>query len=782
MQTPSNPCPRCGSSIPADAPGGICPACALLGVADFSPPEQNAGAKMPTLEEVAAAFPELEVLEIIGRGGMGIVFKARQPRLDRFVALKILPPVLAAQPGFAERFTREARALARLAHPHIVAVYDFGERAGFYHLVMEYVNGVNLRHAMRAGMTPEQALALVPRVCEALQFAHDRGVLHRDIKPENILLDTAGTPKVADFGIAKFADEPTAASGLTGTGAQLGTAAYMAPEQIERPSTVDHRADIYSLGVVLYEMLTGELPLGRFAAPSATAQVGQGVDDVVLRALEKERERRQQSATQMRTEVEHVSRRQPPRPGAVTPPPLPPDDEQADGLALRIFIALTSLSAVGIPVSAMLGWNAPTPIHMVALTIVFGTLTGLARTFAPEPSRGASNALTLRRTAREKDLGFAYLWWFLLGLCGAHKFYLGKIGWGFLYFFTGGLFFVGWIIDLFTLPDQVRRHNEAVRGLGPAEGRAKASAPPDPWARGILLLLVLIVGLPVAACILAILVTVLSRNISPKPAETAERAAFLATRPQAIVTAERPPFIGEVSEGSIELVAVSLHPAGDTRGWRMNGNPALEGPFVNRGATIGDDEKKQVYEFTFHTRGLPADAASFSWHVEGASGSAWGGAPELLAVPGRKLTDYAVIAAALPRDQRIADVRAGAAPGPWQTLTENCPGESIATSRDHAGLTWNITQGAAVEIKGGGIVATCSHSQHEGWQQRVVAVTADGKEMPASNAGQLNEQSEWRFEKIPLESIAQFRFQVRPIEWVLFRSVALAPSTPDLEK
>jgi serine/threonine protein kinase len=430
----------------------------LLGVADFTRPERATVALTPTLEQVAAAFPELEILELIGQGGMGVVFKARQPRLDRFVALKILPPVLAARPGFAERFTREARALARLAHPHIVAVYDFGERAGFYHLVMEYVNGVNLRQAMRAGMTPEQALALVPRVCEALQFAHDRGVLHRDIKPENILLDTAGTPKVADFGIAKFADEPATGSELTGTGAQLGTAVYMSPEQIERPGTVDHRTDIYSLGVVLYEMLTGELPLGRFAAPSLKADVGQGVDEVVLRALEKERERRQQSATEMRTEVERASlSQQPPPLGEETPLDLP-----TEGLVPRIFNTLTALSAVGIPISAMLGWSAPSPVHMVALTIVFGTLAGLAYGFAPEPGGATSNARIAARP-KEKDLGFAYMWWFLFGICGGHKFYLGKVGWGFLYFVTCGLLGVGWLYDLFALPSEVRRHNEAVR-------------------------------------------------------------------------------------------------------------------------------------------------------------------------------------------------------------------------------------------------------------------------------------------------------------------------------
>ncbi len=298
----NNLCPTCQSTIPADAPGGICPACALLGVANPTSATQVAGASVPMLDEIAAAFPELEVLEMCGQGGMGVVFKARQPKLDRLVALKILTPVLAAQSGFAERFTREARALAKLSHPNIVAVHDFGESGGFFYLVMEFVDGVNLRQAIRSGISPEQALLLVPKVCEALQFAHDHGVLHRAIKPENILLDTRGNPKLADFGIAKLGDDNS--TGLTLSGAQLGTAAYMAPEQIEHPATVDHRADIYSLGVVLYEMLTGELPLGRFAAPSEKAHCSSGVDDVVLRALEKQRERRQQSATEMKTQVE----------------------------------------------------------------------------------------------------------------------------------------------------------------------------------------------------------------------------------------------------------------------------------------------------------------------------------------------------------------------------------------------------------------------------------------------------------------------------------------------
>jgi predicted Ser/Thr protein kinase len=228
----------------------------------------------------------------------------RQPHLDRVVALKILQPELAGDPAFAERFSREGRALAKLSHPNVVAVYDFGKAGEFYWLLMEYVDGVNLRQAMQAGsMTPREALQVVPMICAALEYAHSQGVLHRDIKPENILIDTQGRVKIADFGIAKMRGEGRHVT-LTLSGSALGTPAYMAPEQIERPQDVDHRADIYSLGVVFYEMLTGELPLGRFLAPSEKAGTDPRLDSVVFRTLEKERDRRYQTAGEMKTHVE----------------------------------------------------------------------------------------------------------------------------------------------------------------------------------------------------------------------------------------------------------------------------------------------------------------------------------------------------------------------------------------------------------------------------------------------------------------------------------------------
>ncbi len=310
MTPGTDPCPKCGSVIPAEAPLGLCPHCVLAHVATPTEGGRTTAPRLdpPSREAVAAAFPQLEIRELIGAGGMGFVYEARQPKLDRRVALKLLPTRPGSDPAFAERFHREARFLARLNHPNIVAVYDFGQSGDFCWLMMEFVDGVNLRQAMRAGrFSPAAALALVPKICEALQFAHDQGVLHRDIKPENILLDTRGGVKIADFGIAKLVGDERTDLTLTASGARLGTPHYMAPEQIERPSEVDHRADIFSLGVVFYELLTGELPLGRFAPPSTMSSVDPKVDEVVFRALAKRRELRQQSAGEVKTQVEGIN-------------------------------------------------------------------------------------------------------------------------------------------------------------------------------------------------------------------------------------------------------------------------------------------------------------------------------------------------------------------------------------------------------------------------------------------------------------------------------------------
>ena len=301
--TDASRCPLCGQPLPTDGPAGVCPACVLrLGMETNA--AGSARGKAPEPAELAASFPQLEILELVGQGGMGIVYKARQRSLDRIVALKILPLDTAGDPAFAERFVREARTLAQLTHPNIVTVFDSGKAGGFFYLVMEYVDGVNLRQAIATrDLTPADALEVVPQVCDALQYAHDAGVVHRDIKPENILLDGRGRVKIADFGLAKLLGRTPIEISLTATHQVLGTFRYMAPEQIERPMSVDHRADIYSLGVVLYELLTGELPLGRFAPPSERGTVDARLDEVVLRALEHEPGRRYQHASEVKTDV-----------------------------------------------------------------------------------------------------------------------------------------------------------------------------------------------------------------------------------------------------------------------------------------------------------------------------------------------------------------------------------------------------------------------------------------------------------------------------------------------
>ncbi|MGA2787033.1 MAG: protein kinase, partial [Verrucomicrobiota bacterium] len=262
----------------------------------------------PSVEQMAKLFPQLEIIELLGQGGMGAIYKARQPALDRLVALKILPPKSAEDPGFAERFNREARALARLNHPNIVAVYDFGQAGDTPYFLMEYVDGVVLRQIVRPGkLSTREALQIVMQICEALQFAHDEGVVHRDIKPENILIDKKGRVKIADFGIAKILDQASQDISLTGARDVVGTAHYMAPEQLENPQGVDHRADIFSLGVVFYELLTGELPIGKFQPPSQKVQIDVRLDEVVLHAMEKEPERRYQKASQVKTAVETIA-------------------------------------------------------------------------------------------------------------------------------------------------------------------------------------------------------------------------------------------------------------------------------------------------------------------------------------------------------------------------------------------------------------------------------------------------------------------------------------------
>ncbi len=586
-------CPRCGAALPPDAPEGLCPACLLqrgfateAGAASrpSDPNPQPTGAPSapppfapPSFSELSQLFPQLEILECLGRGGMGAVYKARQPRLDRLVALKILAPEKQNDPQFAERFEREARALARLNHPNIVTVFDFGEVQGRFYLLMEFVDGLTLRQVLQNGkLSPAEALQLVPKICEALQFAHEHGIIHRDIKPENILLDKQGRVKIADFGIAKIAGLESKDFSLTAAGDVMGTPHYMAPEQVETPLTVDHRADIYSLGVVFYEMLTGELPLGKFAPPSSKVQMDVRLDEVVLHALEKEPARRYQQASQVKTAVETI---------AGTPPPFAP------GAAAGAAAA------------------SPLPAAIVA-------------------------------NVSDKIILPAFLLAFFFGVFGAHRFYVGKIGTAILQLCTCGGFGVWATIDWILLvckaftDGQGRRMTNwihhpsasAEKSIAPAPAPRSANPPkaaqPGQFWRRFAIVAACIILIPIA--LLIIILAVAAFTIPHFGTATAEAKPLTAEELQkAGIRQEGGEFFKESSQ-SLPLDADgrfsvdNVNGRIEIHGWSSNTvvlHTTIHGKTgegVNGVKINVDSEPERV---NVHTE-LPSGAKKFRWSLE----------------------------------------------------------------------------------------------------------------------------------------------------------------------
>ncbi len=265
-------------------------------------------------------FGKYSVLDRLGRGAFGIVYRCADPDLDRIVAVKVLLAAELAEPDLIERFSREARAAAKLSHPNIVAVFDAGVESGKPYLVMEYVSGRTLDAMMDYGQWDiKSVLQLIYHLADALSYSHDSGVLHRDVKPANVLVDERGRPKLADFGLARLADD---ARWLSATGDLLGTPRYMSPEQALLPSDeVDARADIYSLGAIFYELLAGH-PLVN--GPTALATLKELTDgtpiplsdlrpdlpteviDVCEQMIAKEREKRFATASEVMTAIADI--------------------------------------------------------------------------------------------------------------------------------------------------------------------------------------------------------------------------------------------------------------------------------------------------------------------------------------------------------------------------------------------------------------------------------------------------------------------------------------------
>jgi serine/threonine protein kinase len=270
----------------------------------------TSGWQPPTLEEMQAMLPQYQFVSLLGRGGMGAVYKALQVSLDRLVAIKVLPGDLIDDDNdanFLERFKNEARTMAKMNHPSIVDVFDFGEtQTGLLYFVMEFIDGTDVAQMIASqGKLPEDyALSITAHVCDALNYAHKNGVIHRDIKPANILINMDGAVKVADFGLAKASD--AGQSGITKTNMAMGTPDFVAPEALIPGIPLDGRADLYAIGVMLYQMLTGEIPRGIWSLPGTKIGTDPRFDAIITKAMQTDREVRYQSAADLRRDLDTI--------------------------------------------------------------------------------------------------------------------------------------------------------------------------------------------------------------------------------------------------------------------------------------------------------------------------------------------------------------------------------------------------------------------------------------------------------------------------------------------
>jgi serine/threonine protein kinase len=268
-------------------------------------PQHDHDFEAPTIEELAPLFPAYEIGGFVAQGGMGAVYHARQKSLDRPVAIKILPREFGSDGQFRTSFEAEAKAMAKLNHPNLLAVYDFGAIDGMLFIIMELVEGKSLHHSAHGiAIEQKEAARLVSGICRGLAHAHQAGILHRDIKPANILLTTKVEPKIGDFGLARPVGQAHGADETI-----FGTPGYSAPEVLHNPNAVDQRTDIYAVGIILYELLTGQLPPDPWQPPSTLVRTDPGFDAIARRATHPSPELGYVDANELADELDELAKR-----------------------------------------------------------------------------------------------------------------------------------------------------------------------------------------------------------------------------------------------------------------------------------------------------------------------------------------------------------------------------------------------------------------------------------------------------------------------------------------
>jgi len=766
---------------------GICPDCLLSAgfgnVTDDARQERLRAFEPPRPEEIAGHFPQLEVLELLGRGGMGAVYKARQTELDRTVALKILPPAIGEETGFAERFAREAKALAKLNHPGIVTIYDFGRADGLYYFVMEFVDGLNLRQLLQGErVAPREALAIVPQICDALQFAHDHGIVHRDIKPENILMDRRGRVKVADFGIAKLTGvnehagigSEAGTSALTEAGKVIGTPSYMAPEQSSHPAEVDHRADIYALGVVFYQMLTGELPGKQIEAPSKKVQIDVRLDQIVLRALETKPEMRYQQVSALKTQVETV----------VNDPTTAASNDSASKSQLPSGEVPSRVTVFTVAVLIAAIWGYFADLRYGDELWFIGRLV-----LVPMIALGLHAWLT-RRSRSKKRLGKGIR---SLLLAAAIALLLRTFVLG-IYEATSDAVSPeiprGSRVLVFKLTRWFEPGDVVVYKSGEKNMLGRVSAdiydgdlptrPGDPIPKRV-----------------RDRVAIERRGDHPKDIAASDvigKVVFntrFSTRSKAPISGKirmitAAPFTAHFDGGTVELVGLAPHPATDHVWWEPGGARLSEKFRSGLGNWKNSD---RMFEVCFNVHGEFDTArvaeVQFPWNPRVQAG---GGVLEARAGKDDVTTSFFVFGT--PKDVANVDIKVAVFDGRWEAVIKGLRPSNAQVITDgnettrsgYAQTGEGESKWAAgiscVEKSDGEVSVTYRYTRHEGWATEMVMVRDDGKVIPLSGESKHVDGFEQGTTSISNDDFARLKeFQLRrnQYQWVEFRHVTLVP-------